>query len=236
MNKAIKAILALSVVVLAIYPGYVFYFGSTANVQNVNAPKSVPAADVSPQQADKALSGNGAASVVPENETASMLTVPLSLALERVTKKPFGIKVSPENSPVSPEKFSGYHTGVDFETFPQEADVDVPVSAVCSGILVEKRTVSGYGGVAIQKCSIDNSEAMVLYGHLKLSSIEKPAGGEMSAGEKIGMLGKGYSAETGGERKHLHLGIHKGSKINYLGYVQNENELADWIDAMEYLK
>jgi hypothetical protein len=30
-------------------------------------------------------------------------------------KKPFGIYITPENSPVQPENFTGYHTGIDVE-------------------------------------------------------------------------------------------------------------------------
>ncbi|NTU99252.1 hypothetical protein HGA64_04600 [Candidatus Falkowbacteria bacterium] len=51
-----------------------------------------------------------------EAKTGDVFVPPISDALSRVTKKPFGIKVSPKNSSVSPERFTGYHTGVDFET------------------------------------------------------------------------------------------------------------------------
>src|SRR5438105_13240780 len=46
--------------------------------------------------------------------TISSADIPLENAQTRVTKKFFGTKVSPGNSPVTPERFSGYHTGVDF--------------------------------------------------------------------------------------------------------------------------
>jgi hypothetical protein len=39
---------------------------------------------------------------------------------EEITKKPFGIFINPETSPVQPERFRGYHTGVDVEV----VDVD----------------------------------------------------------------------------------------------------------------
>jgi hypothetical protein len=35
--------------------------------------------------------------------------------VQRVTKKPFGLYVDPDNSPVQPEMFTGYHTGADAE-------------------------------------------------------------------------------------------------------------------------
>lgn len=237
MNKIIKTFFILSVAILAIFFTYVFYFADSGSVQNSNAPKTVPEANSPVHNENTAPYGSETVTVVPPKiETKGVFALPLSSALERVTEKPFGIKVSPKSSLVSPERFSGYHAGVDFEIFPGEENSDVSVSAVCPGPLLEKRIVSGYGGVSIQKCSIENAAVTVLYGHLKLSSVERLAGDELSAGEKIGVLGKGYSAQTSGERKHLHFGIHRGSKISYLGYVQSESKLLDWIDAMKYLK
>src|SRR3989338_610817 len=60
---------------------------------------------------------------------------PIGRAISRVTKKPFGIKISPTSSPVSPERFSGYHTGVDFEVSEEELNLNVPVFAICMGPL-----------------------------------------------------------------------------------------------------
>lgn len=163
-------------------------------------------------------------------------TLPLADALSRVTKKPFGLKVSPQDSPVSPEKFSGYHTGVDFETLPGEQNIEVPVYAICSGELALKKQATGYGGVAVQSCSLDGQDITVVYGHLKLASISATVGQKLAAGEQLGILGRGYSVETDGERKHLHLGVHKGAAINILGYVQKQSELASWIDVLTLLK
>jgi murein DD-endopeptidase MepM/ murein hydrolase activator NlpD len=166
----------------------------------------------------------------------AVLSEPLSNALARVTKKPFGLLVSPGHSPVSPERFSGYHTGADFETTPAEQTADVPVFAVCAGPLILKRTVSGYGGVVVQSCQINNSAVTVLYGHLRLSSISANLNQNLSAGQQLGVLGTGYSAETDGERKHLHLSIHKGPNVNLLGYVQKPGDLAGWLDPVPLLK
>lgn len=163
------------------------------------------------------------------------LTAPISGALSRITKKPFGIWVSPNHSPVSPERFMGYHTGTDFETTLAETDSAVPIYAVCNGPLVYKNYVSGYGGVAIERCTINNQTVTVLYGHLKLSSITGQLGDRLRAGQKIAILGKGYSQETDGERKHLHLSIHKGPTIVLLGYVQNLQDLNNWLDPAKYL-
>lgn len=156
---------------------------------------------------------------------------PLDRAAERVTKKPFGIYITPKTSPVQPERFQGFHTGTDFETFPEELNADVPIHAICTGKIAAKRTASGYGGILVQSCDLDNQLITVIYGHLKLTSIAKNTSDTLSAGDRIGILGKAYSTETDGERKHLHLGIHKGSAVNILGYVQTKMELSGWIDA-----
>jgi murein DD-endopeptidase MepM/ murein hydrolase activator NlpD len=155
---------------------------------------------------------------------------PLERASERVTKKPFGILINPKTSPVQPERFSGYHTGTDFEIFPEEQNVDVSVKAICSGSLVFKDTVNGYGGVAIQQCTLKEQLVTVIYGHLRLSSINFSVGDKIEAGAELGVLGAGYSQETDGERKHLHLGVHKGAAINVRGYVNTKNALDGWLN------
>lgn len=162
------------------------------------------------------------------------LAEPIKNAKARVTKKPFGLKVSPGHSPVSPERFSGYHAGVDFETTAAEQNQDVPVYALCGGSLLLKKWVSGYGGAAVERCRLSGQIVTVLYGHLKLASIKPKAGARLAVGAPIGILGKGYSAETDGERKHLHLGIHKGAPVNFLGYVKNKAELKDWLDVLTF--
>ncbi|MCX6797006.1 MAG: M23 family metallopeptidase [Candidatus Doudnabacteria bacterium] len=149
------------------------------------------------------------------------LIFPISNFQERVTKKPFGIYITPENSPIAPERFSGFHTGTDFETTADEQNIDIPIFAICQGPLALKKYASGYGGVAVQQCQINNEVVTVIYGHLKLSSIMQKTGATIKAGDQIALLGKGFSAETDGERKHLHLGIHKGAEINLLGYAQS---------------
>jgi hypothetical protein len=169
-----------------------------------------------------------------ENIVKLQFTAPINNPLTRVTKKPFGIYVSPRNSPVTPEKFRGYHTGVDFETFPEEQDVDVSVAAICEGKILEKSKASGYGGVVVQSCSLDNNPITVVYGHIQLASVKNSIGDVVKVGDFLGFLGTGYSAETDGERKHLHLGIHKGEMIDIRGYVNIQSELKDWIDFVLY--
>ncbi|MFA7319128.1 MAG: M23 family metallopeptidase [Parcubacteria group bacterium] len=160
---------------------------------------------------------------------------PLSRAAERVTKKPFGIFITPQTSPVQPEKFHGYHTGTDFEIFPEELKADVQVNAICNGKLLLKEYASGYGGVAVETCTLNGAPITVVYGHLKLSSIPVKVGDKLVAGDTLGILGANKSAETSGERKHLHLGIYEGAAVSILGYVQSKAALSDWIDPCLYV-
>ncbi len=170
--------------------------------------------------------------VIQEEDTPEKpsIGVPLDQAKERVTKKSFGIRIDQATSPVQPERFSGYHTGVDFETFASEAMTDVPVRAICSGEVLAKRRASGYGGVLVTSCTLDGQEVTVTYGHLRLTSIARAVGERVESGDQIGVLGTGDSSETDGERKHLHLSIHRGVLPNIMGYVSLRSDLSRWLD------
>jgi pimeloyl-ACP methyl ester carboxylesterase len=149
----------------------------------------------------------------------------------RITKKPFGIFITPETSPVSPERFRGYHTGADFEATVGEEDT-LLVPAICRGELVYSNWVNGYGGVAVQKCTIDTEVVTVLYGHIDHASVTLPIGTIFEEGAIIGHLGEGFSEETNGERPHLHLSVHTGDSIELRGYAENEEELSAWRDPL----
>jgi len=159
------------------------------------------------------------------------LLLPLDRADERVTKKPFGIFITPQTSPVQPEKFSGYHTGTDFELLPGESGHNVEVKAVCAGDVIYKNRVSGYGGVIAQRCMYKGETVTVLYGHLSLASIFAVPGDTLTLGAHVGALGEGFTEETDGERAHLHLGIHRGGDLELRGYVKGEGELEEWVDV-----
>lgn len=167
--------------------------------------------------------------VLPHQQESEFLS-PLSRAGERVTKKPFGMVITPETSPVQPERFRGYHVGTDFETFEEEAEADIVVRAICSGPVLLKQQASGYGGVVVQRCFRAQEPMTIIYGHLRLKSVEKVVGEELLAGEALGLLGTGESQETDGERKHLHVGIRSGSEVDIRGYVVSKPELEEWID------
>ncbi len=161
--------------------------------------------------------------------------IPLAGASARTTRKKFGIYVTPRKSPVSPERFTGYHTGLDFETYPQEQNTVVTVRALCDGKLILKKYATGYGGVAVESCTFNGQAVTVVYGHLNVNSIHSSLNAVVHRGDAIGALGKGYSTQTDGERKHLHLGIHRGTAIDIRGYVRRSTDLKSWIDPATLL-
>lgn len=196
------------------------------------APKT-PVTTVSPSSPETPPMPSVQTSAQPA-DTAT-ISPPLADAKSRITKKPFGIYITPKTSPVQPERFTGYHTGVDFETLPSEQNIDVPFMAICDGPLLIKKQAQGYGGVLVQQCTITGQPVTVIYGHIRLTSVTVTKGDQIAAGTQLGVLGTGFSTETDGERKHLHLGIHLGKAINILGYVQKQSDLTQWLDAAPLL-
>ncbi len=172
-------------------------------------------------------------STLPNSQELSSnnkLSFPINEFKERINKKPFGIFVTPNNSPVQPERFTGYHTASDIEY--QDVIEEVPIYAVGDGKIVLSRTASGYGGVFVLNFNLpDGSNHTAIYGHIRPNTL--PAVGlEVKKDQQLGVLGTGYTAETDGERHHLHFGIRADNIINILGYVQNQTELSGWIDPV----
>ena len=222
MSKQAKTILFIIVAVIA--AALIFYFSGVL--------KKAPQPSQGPSTSENS---SPATSTEPSANQNPGSPAPTSSAAQ-LTPSIANWYITPQNSPVQPERFTGYHTGVDFETFSDEQNIDVPIYAICSGPLLTKRTATGYGGIAVQACKLNDEDITVIYGHLRLASISSGIGQELKAGDKLAVLGAGFSQETDGERKHLHLGIHKGTAINILGYVQNPAELQNWIDIIKYLK
>jgi len=230
-----KTLLASFLVLFVI--GIVFLFLKNRSVNN-NQSGGVSQASQQAQSETQASSSQSIESISSKSANPASqngFLVPISRAAERVTKKPFGIFIAPGSSPVSPERFRGYHTGTDFEIFPEEIDQEVQISAVCDGTLRLKEYASGYGGVAVETCNLNGIPITVIYGHLKLASIAANVGESLKAGDRLGILGAAYSQEADGERKHLHLGFHNGSAINILGYVQSQSALSAWLDPCLYV-
>jgi len=161
---------------------------------------------------------------------------PIENAKAHITKKPFGIYITPQNSPVQPERFSGYHTGTDFEVTSDELNKEVPVFAISDGVILEIRKVSGYGGVIIQSAKINGENTTVLYGHILINESFTPTKGDnISKDTKIATVAPNKSEYSDGERKHLHAGIHKGTDISYAGYVNTKTELSAWLNIENFL-
>lgn len=218
-NKYFVFAIAVLVTILAAF--IIFFTGSKQEDQKKEEPT---------------LTTESRTTVPPVTTPKKIIFLPLESAKERITKKPFGIYITPQTSPVQPEKFIGYHTGTDFETTPAEASADVMVSTICSGKIRVRQIVSGYGGVIVQDCTIEGQTVVVLYGHINITgSSVPPVGVEAKGGDKIGLLAPANSEYSGGERKHLHLGIHKGSTVEYHGYVQSQSELSGWLSVESYL-
>ncbi len=157
---------------------------------------------------------------------------PLHNAYNRPTPLHFGLYVTsdPKHNPIDPpERFAGYHAGLDFEIDPSEKDVDVPVYAICEGTVIFSGFAQGYGGLLIHRCKFQEQDVTVLYGHLKVEGLPEIAS-TVHPGDQIGVLGADRSRDTDGNRKHLHFAIHKGRQEVMLGYVQTPEELDQFLD------
>jgi murein DD-endopeptidase MepM/ murein hydrolase activator NlpD len=167
----------------------------------------------------------------PISETA--LAEPVTEFRARITKKKFGIYITPQTSPVQPEKFAGYHTGVDVEF--TDVAAEVPVRAIEAGTVLASARVSGYGGVVIIRHNLNGTDRSVLYGHLAPSSLPTVGQG-VARGQTIGRLGQGGTAETDGERKHLHFAVLSDARVDYRGYVSAQSQLSGWVDPLSFFK
>lgn len=177
---------------------------------------------------------NTTAPVAPD--APSMIMPPMVDFISRVTKKPFGIHITPSTSPIQPEQFSGYHTGADAEMTAAEADLDLAVKSVAAGTVLFAGRVDGYGGVIVIRHTINDEPLLSLYGHLRISSFTVKAGSGVKQGQQLAVLGTGFTSETDGERKHLHFGLIRGTTITYRGYVERESELDAWVDPVAWLQ
>lgn len=152
---------------------------------------------------------------------------PVDELKSRITKKKFGTYITPATSPVQPERFSGFHTGVDVEY--DDVESDTAVRAITTGAVTFSGVIDGYGGVLLITHTIKGSPRTVVYGHLDPSSLVA-SGATIKKSQKIGVLGANKSSETDGERKHLHFAILSDTRQDFRGYVQSESELSAWLN------
>ncbi len=169
--------------------------------------------------------------------SAAGIAEPMDDAASRAHPLHFGLHVTPdpaENPIQPPERFTGYHVATDFEVAADELDTVLNVYAICGGEVLFSGFAGGYGGVVVQACKLDGEDVTVIYGHLSLENL--PGHGVvLQPADHVSPLAEARSYAAGGNRKHLHLGIHRGKEIDMRGYVQTEEEVKEFIDPMEYL-
>lgn len=161
--------------------------------------------------------------------------IPLKNVYRHPALLTFGLYVTPDpaQNPIDPpERFTGYHTAVDYEILPGEEDAAIAVFAACEGTVAYASTAEGYGGVLVQHCKVKDQDVTVLYGHVDPHSFTHKVGDTLHRGEQIAVLAAAKSPESDGNRKHLHFGVHSGTVLDYRGYVQQPEELEDFIDPM----
>lgn len=162
--------------------------------------------------------------------TPGAFIAPIADFKARITKKFFGTYVTPKSSPVQPERFTGYHTGVDVEY--QDITTQVPVVAIADGTVRRANYTSGYGGLVVVEHAVNGKHLFSLYGHLRTSSLPK-VGIAVKQGDQIGVLGTGYSPETDGERRHLHFAIVTTTSFDVRGYVSSTQTLNSiWMNPL----
>lgn len=172
---------------------------------------------------------NSTANSTTPQPAENIIRNPVDEFKTRITKKIFGTFVTPQSSPVQPERFTGYHTAVDVEF--TDTTNDIPVFAIADGGIVLSQTTNGYGGVFVMQFNYNGEIYTAIYGHIRPSTL--PAiNTQVKKGQQIAVLGSGGTSETDGERHHLHFGIHKGSSIDIKGYVQNKDDLGAWVDPL----
>jgi murein DD-endopeptidase MepM/ murein hydrolase activator NlpD len=182
-------------------------------------------------------SGANTTSLIPQTQTSVvMLYYPMTNFNNRITFRSFGQLVKPTDT-VSPcgAPFSGYHDADDLEVTAAEVNTDVPVYAITDGMVLEVGPVSGYGGLLVLGVTIKRQSYTVYYGHINLGSTTLVAGNSVVAGQRLASLGAQCSAQTDGERKHLHFAIHIGTAIDVRGYVPTLSVLADWVNPKVFL-
>ncbi len=159
----------------------------------------------------------------PPAQTHSIV-LPIEQYGKRKTLKVFGEYIQ--------DRFTGYHVADDIEF--TDTDADVPVKAIADGQVEVVQFVSGYGGFIRIKHTIDGKTIHSLYGHIALQSAAVKVGDQVKAGQFLADLGKGFSTETDGERKHLHFGLYAGNDARLNGYETTAESVSKWLNPQDF--
>lgn len=173
VKKIIFIILVLLAIGLIAY--YFFYFRNkqSSTITSATSPSPAISQTISPI-------------ISSSPSPIFQLAEPVKDFKARVTKKPFGIYITPENSPIQPERFNGYHTGADAEY--GDVTDDVAVFAIADGTITYSQWTSGYGGCFILKVNINGTQHSVLYGHIRPSALPS-VGQQFKKDDQIAVLG-----------------------------------------------
>lgn len=120
---------------------------------------------------------------------------------------------------ISKDYKKGSHYGIDLGWSTKNGGKNQPIYATDDGKVIYRQTQTSGGKVIHIK---HDNGYLTEYAHLDTWVVKK--GDKVKMGQKIGTMGK--SGKASGE--HLHLGVYKGSKINY-------NKPSGWVDPKKYL-
>lgn len=164
------------------------------------------------------------AAAPPASPPLATVDFPIDGYQERRTFKAFGEFVS--------DRFQGYHAGDDVEY--ADTATEVPVRAIADGVVKYHGRVSGYGGVMIIEHDVAGEKVLATYGHLDIQSSSLKVNDAVVRGQTLAILGAGETAETDGERKHLHFALRPAGKVVLAGYAATPTLLAEWINATDF--
>ncbi len=180
------------------------------------------------------VAGDGEIAVSPEsprNDEAGQgevmveeQEVRLPLDEHQLTYKGFGEYIE--------DRFLGYHVGIDLEA----QGTDVPVYAVADGEVLYVDWVSGYGGVVLVRHDLLDVPVTAIYGHLDRGSIDVAVKERVKRGDRLAVLGEGGTAETDGERTHLHFALYDGEEIRLQGYEGSVEAVNDWLNPQDFFE
>jgi hypothetical protein len=125
-----KVKIILLLIILSIIAAVLIFlnFRTRGNIKESSVNIPAPSGQLSNESQNQLSQPDISGSADNNPNNSSGFFPPMMRAGERVAKKPFGIFITPQSSPVQPEHFRGYHTGADFEIFPEELNVDVAVN------------------------------------------------------------------------------------------------------------
>jgi len=183
---------------------------------------------ISNRSSTNVVSESQSSAIIPTHVSTSTIVLPIDEYVARRRVKVFGQLVH--------DRFNGYHLGDDIE-YTDATGTPIFVYALTNAkVRYLNPHVSGYGGVIVLQFTLHGQVMNALYGHLDLRKTALRVGSFVTHGQKIAMLGEGYSYQTDGERKHLHFSLYPGTMLRLQGYVSTKALLKNWMDPLAFFK